>query len=57
MFKIYTKLEGKLAQWSFDSHDYLQGINAVRREVGRKHTGAILALIEAPKQIELDFEK
>lgn len=51
--KIFTRLEGKLAQRDVDTPDPYLAINMVRREIGEGHTSAILALIESPKQMEL----
>lgn len=45
-FRIYTKLEGKLAQWQGDFQNWQQAIKAGRDEVGMKHRGAVLVVIK-----------
>ena len=53
--KVYTRLEGKLAQWDVDTCDYVLAVQLVKKELGRKHVGPVLAVIECPQQMELDL--
>jgi hypothetical protein len=57
--KIYTKIDGKLAQWDWDSPNIELGLNTIRREMPKNHTAGILAVV--PKtpwnpQLELPFD-
>jgi hypothetical protein len=56
---VYTKIDGKLAQFAYDAlynDQYLEAINAVRKSLGKHHKSAILAVItKEPVQYELQF--
>jgi len=41
----YAKVGGKLAKWPVDTLHIEQGRELVRDEVGLKHRGAVLALV------------
>ena len=44
--RIFTKVDGKLIAWDVSDMTYEEAVKAVRKEVGIKHRGAILALVK-----------
>lgn len=51
--RVYTKLDGKLAQWDVETSDTAKAINTVRRYLNKGHTSAIMAVVMKPVQLEL----
>lgn len=47
MFRIYTKIDGKLANWDTDANvgNYELARDAVREELGNSHKSPIFVLI------------
>jgi hypothetical protein len=46
MFRVFTKLDGKLASWDVIANNYDFAIKLVRDELGVGHKPAILALVK-----------
>lgn len=46
MIKVFTKIDGKLAEWDVETTDYALAISMVKESLPASHTAAILVRIK-----------
>jgi hypothetical protein len=47
-YNVYTRLNGKLAQWEVVAESYLAAINTVKESLETSHSTAVLATLVKP---------